>query len=209
MRRILILAVLGSLAGCASSFDVTEIKPDLAPGGAVSGVPFRVPKTFQATLYAKTAKGWVPVPTDTQTLTVSVPDPNHLYALGLTGDILANPTIEVGLNPDGTLEHIAVGSAQQGTAALTELGTQITGLATAETTASTAKTTQAGLVITAQKGKAAADEAELKYRTTLTDSTKTALDILQAKDAAIAAKLDANEAARRASLPPYFTDMTQ
>jgi hypothetical protein len=212
MRRLLSLILLASLTGCASSFDVTEIPSTLPPGGEVSGVPFRVLKTFQATLYMRTDKGWEPVSTPTQSLTVTVPDPGHLYALGLTGDVLANPTYEVGLNPDGTLEHVAVGSAQQGTAALTELGTQINGAATAKTAGATAQktaaNTQAGLVITAQKGKTAADEAELAYQTALADSTQTALQVLKAKDAAIAAKLDANEAARQAGLPLPFSDVS-
>lgn len=140
MRALVWLPLSLLLAGCSSAITVKEFDPRLPPGAAVDGIPVRVPRTYNVRLYMYDPdKNAYTEFTITGDKTVTIGDPEHLYAIGFKGQTLSNPTFEIKLNDNGGIDHVNLASASQGQAALTELGTQIgaiqTQLATNRSTA--------------------------------------------------------------------------
>jgi len=149
---------------------------------------------------------------------VTLPDPDHLYLLGFESQVLSNATVDLALNPDNTIQQISLKSESRGGAALKEAGAQLNATATAlqslskaeavaETNKETMATTKAGLALTADKAKQAADLATLEYTVLQANPNASPLDLLKAAQKERSAKLDANEAARRANRVPYFPDV--
>lgn len=210
MKRLGMFAALftsAGLLGCSSQITMSEIPNSLPAGSAVDGIPFRTAKRYIAVVYEKRADGYKEVAQQPVTL----PDPDRLFVVGLKAQLLANPTFDLVLNTDNTIQQISLKSTSKGSDALTALGTQANAIATAEaakrTAADTAATKASAAAIAADKAKQAADLAELQYQSALTNPATSAEDLLKASQKARSAKLDANEAARLAGKPSYFPDV--
>jgi hypothetical protein len=209
MRSTLVIAMaaLIGLCACSSQIEVSEIPNTLPSGSEVRGIPFRVPKRFIAVIYEKRKDGYMPVFEQPVTL----PDPDHLYLLGFTSQVLSNATIDLSLNSDNTIQQVALKSEAKGTSALKEAGTQLSATAIAlqvrEKAEETAATTKANLAIAADKAKQAADLAALENKLLQANPNASAEDLLKAAHKERSAKLEANEAARLAKKPPYFPDV--
>jgi hypothetical protein len=219
---LLVIMAFFWLAGCASQIKVAEIPNGLPAGSVVEGIPFRTPKRFIAEIYEKQGGNYKRV----AEIPVTVPDPDHLYVLGFCSQIFSNATIDLSLNPDNTIQTISLKSEQKATAAATAASTQVSAVtealksrqkavadaakaaADAAKAAAESATTAAGLAIAADKAKQAADLATLEYQLLLADPSATETQRLIASQKERSAKLDANEAARRARKPPYFPDVT-
>jgi len=195
------------VSACASDLKVHEISNDLPPGSEVEGIPFRVPKRYTLKLYERTATGYQLVHSQPATL----PDPERLYVLGFESQPLANATVDFKMNPDNTLQTVALKSDSKGASALTEVGTQAAAVNTAIRTANTAEDTAATLEATrsvaADKAFQAAELAQLELDNLLKDSNASNEAVLKAQNKARSAKLDANEAARIAGKPPYYPEV--
>ncbi len=219
MMRALITCFLAALlSGCTAKLVHTEIPNSLAAGSVVDGIPYRTPKRYVISVYKKTDRGYEEVHTKTETL----PDPDRLYVLGFEALPFSTSTVELILNPNNTIQQVSLKSASTGQTALTALGTQVAAASTAEasrrtaeatatTTAATAASTAAGaaaaLLVAAEKAKGAADLASVKYQLALGNPETTLDKLKEAEVAERNAKLDANEAARKAGLPPYYPDV--
>jgi hypothetical protein len=204
---VIALAALLLLGACSSQIKVAEIKNNLPAGTEVEGIPFRVPKRFIALIYEKQNDGYKQVFEQSVTL----PDPDHLYLLGFESQLFSNATVELSLNSDNTIQQIDLKSASRGASALEEAGAQLSATATAlqsrATAEETAATTKANLAVAADKAKQAADLAILENKLLQANPNASAEDLLRALNKERSAKLDANEAARRANKPPYFPDV--
>jgi hypothetical protein len=223
MRKqyLLVIAVFLCLAGCSSQIKVTEISDKLPAGSDVEGIPFRTPKRFIAVIYEKQSLGYKQV----YEMPVTLPDPDHLYLLGFSSQMLSNSTIDLSLNTDNTIQTISLKSEQKATAAATATGTQIAAATTAlqarqKTAADLAKadadaakaaaeatTTAATLAIAADKAKQAADLAAIELQVVRDDPNSTTGQRLTAQYKLRSAMLDANEAARKAGRPLYFPEV--
>ncbi len=214
------LGVIGlcvGLGGCSSQIMVSDIPNDLAPGTEVSGIPFRMTKRFVATVYEKRKDGYKKIAED-QSITVTIPDPDHLYVLGFRAQVLSNGTIDLTLNSDNTIQKLTLTSESKGAAAITAASTQLNAIAAAEqarvkasttatTAAGTAVTTAAGAAIAADKAKQAADLATLQHDLLRANTKATPEELLKAQQRERLTKLEANEAARLAGKGPYFPDV--
>lgn len=203
---LLVLSGVCFVSGCSTNLSVSRMS-DVNPGQEVNGLPFRVPKRFNALIFEKRQNGYERV----TAIPVTLPDPNHLYLLNLEGKPFSNATVEVVANADNTLQQVSIKSASQGAAALTAAGTQINAIATAQQATQTAKATAdtaaATAAIAADKAKQAADLAVLQYDELAAKPDTKAESLLVAQQKVRSAKLDANEAARLARKPPYFPDV--
>jgi hypothetical protein len=140
MIRLTRVAACLLLAGCSSQVTVTQIPNDTKAGTAIDGIPFRPQRSYRASLYHydKASGNYAEEALTGGTPSVVIPDQDHLYVLGFHGDILANPTIEIALNPDSSIEHFSLSSKNQAPAALTEAGTQLAAVTKAVNDANTA-----------------------------------------------------------------------
>jgi hypothetical protein len=128
-----------TLGGCASSLTVKEIANNAPAGTEVDGVPFRVPRTYTVTLYKLTGTGsdaksaYTPQKA-VAPITQTVPDMDHLYVLGFHGEPLSNPTVNLTMNSDSTIQNVSLSSSPSGQAALNAVGAQLTAIGGALTT---------------------------------------------------------------------------
>lgn len=202
--RFLPLLVLLAAAGCSSKLIVSEISNTLDPGSSVHGIPFRVAKRYDATLYEKTADGYKPV----YKTSVTLPARDRLFVLGFEGQLFSNGSVDLTLNSDGTIQQVSLKSTSRGADVLTAAGTQLAAVATAvesrRTASQTAVTSRSTAAIAAEEARQAAELAELHNRTTQANPASTAEDLLKAAQAERLAKIKANEAARLAGLPAPF-----
>jgi hypothetical protein len=212
MIRLLFVACAGVLlAGCSAQLVHTELAGAEKAGTPVDGIPYRVSKRYTAKVYEKTGQGY----TEIHRQNVTLPDPDKVYVVGFKGKPFSSSTVEVVMNADSTLSQVSLKYTSTGQAAMTALSAQVNAVATAEATrraaestaATTAANTQAGLLIAADKAKQAAELAELLYKKALANPETTPDDLKKAQNAERSAKLDANEAARKAGKPAYFPDV--
>lgn len=142
-RNLPLIAIAALLlTACASSLKVTEISNDTPIGTAVDGIPFRVLRPYTAKLYKlNDGKSSYVLATSTPSVSFTMPDMRHLYVLGFEGQPLSNPTVNLTLNPDDTINTVSLSSSPSGQAALTAVGAQITAVGGALTANQTAKTT--------------------------------------------------------------------
>ncbi|HYD37373.1 MAG TPA: hypothetical protein VEA60_07155 [Allosphingosinicella sp.] len=201
------LAAALVLAGCSSTLQVKEIGNGVAPGTAVDGIPFRMPKRYTLKLYERTPSGYQEVHQQPVTLA----DPDRLFLLGFESMPLANSTVDFKMNPDNTLQQVGLKSESKGAGALTEVGAQAAAfgkaLETEETARATEATTTSTRAIAADKAWQAAEEAQLALDNLLKDASASNDAVLKARNKARSAKLDANEAARLAGRAPYYPDV--
>lgn len=183
------------LAGCASEVRVTEIPPTAKPGDAIEGVPFRVLRRFDAVIYEKTATGYQRI----GVAPVTVPDPNHLYAVNFNAHFFANPTFTLKLNPNSTLKEVKLKGKSTGSDALKELGTQFDAVATAKKERDKTDATELGassdLQIALAQAKADAAIADAEYSLIVAKPDVSRVDILKAEQKKRDAELKANKAA--------------
>lgn len=208
-QRLAVAALAVLLPACSGKIIVKEIGNDLTPGTAVEGIPFRSAKRFTVKIYEKSGADTYAFVDEKQ---VTLADPTRLFLLGFQSDPLANPTFDVILNADNTIQQVALKTESKAQSALNALTGQVTALTTAETerrtTSTTNATAAANAAIAADKAKQAADVASLEYQVLQATANASALDLLKAEQKERAAKIAANEAARLAGKPPYFPDVS-
>lgn len=130
--RLLSALIALPLAACGSSLSVHEIANDAPIGTKVDGIPFRVPRAYTVALYKAAsvtddqAKAYAPQDPTAPTTSATIPDMSHLYVLGFSGQPLSNPTINIALNPDGTISSASLSSSPSGQQALAAVATQMT-----------------------------------------------------------------------------------
>ena len=198
------LALLVLCAGCASQVIVDEIPQNLPAGSAVDGIPFRVSKRFVAVIYEKRVTGYEEV----SRLPVTLPDPDRLYVLNFNSSIFANPTFDLALNADNTIQSVSLKGISSANIALTNAGATISSVASANQTKNAAGFVQTGtdlgLAVAADVAKQAADLAGLQYDTLKAKQDASPVDLLAASQAKRTLELKANQAAFAAHKPPYF-----
>lgn len=205
-KFIISITIFICLTGCASQIKVSEIRNDLPAGSEVDGIPFRTPKRFIAVIYEKQKENGYQ---EVGRIPVALPDPDRLYVLGFSSQMLSNASIELSLNPDNTIQTLSLKSEERATEAVAAASAQINSTVAAlharEKALTSAATSEASLTIAADKAKQAADLAILQLE--LIDPNATREARVMAEQKARSAKLDANEAARLAGLPPPFKDV--
>lgn len=204
-------ATLVVLNGCNARLQVHEINATASAGTHINGIPFRTKKTTGMTLWQRQSDGsYRQVETDPLSLTLA--DPDHLYVLGYEGKALSDATLDVTLDKDNTLTKVNLSSTSHASDAITNAAADTKDVSDQIQTNKTAKATKATALQTAllaaDTAHAKAEEALLAYQLAQQDPSTTPTDLLAKKDAARAAQLAANESARLAGLPPYYAGVT-
>lgn len=124
MRRLsLALALIAvALGGCASKILVQELSPDAPAGTKVDGIPVYAPRAYRVHVYMLDTHGVYQEQAPVGGEPVTVPDTSKLYVIGFQGFPLATHTIEIGLNDNGTVDHVNQGSTSNAGDALTQAG---------------------------------------------------------------------------------------
>ena len=217
MRTLPIGLALFLLGGCSSSLSTSELAVDQTE---VDGLPFRARDQFDVEIYQRSAKGYILVGKSRELMA----DPSRIYVLHVKGGPLANMKNQVDLNADSTLKVVSLDSDSQLDEAVTgvssaykDAATAVAGLRTARKTDDAAdKARREALIAQAEAELVAASAADL----TLTESI-TAVEVAEAQLAELpentapsvriakagqiaALRARANEAARKAGLPPPY-----
>jgi len=216
MLRRLCWLPLAALCGCTSDFEVREIT-GLAHGKEITGIPFRttLPQTLR--VYKRDDKGhWQQVHVQYEEFA----DMSRVYSIGFDPDLLANSTLDLGLNEDSTLNRAGIETSLQIDEALTGLAKGANQVKDAlaeieeaekkdreeaEADAEKAKQDrldQENAVIAATEAFHAAETLIARLKT-IPDDTPLA-DVVELQGQVAVAKAKANLAARRAGMsPPY------
>lgn len=216
-RSLLVACSLLVVFGCASKMPAGRFDQVVMKDGGLDGIPYRVPKRFKVKIYEKRVEGYVQV-NEGKEDEVTIADPFHVNWISFKGLPLSNGSTNLAFNADGTLKSASLTSTSTVPATLNSLATSTTTVSTAvegletareaEKTARAASATEkAGLAIAADKAYQAAKEAEQARSDVEANPGATAADLLRARNAERSAKLDANEKARLAGMPPYFPDV--
>jgi len=139
---------------------------------------------------------------------VSLPDPDRLYVLKMSGMPLSDDTVTVALNEDSTIKKLVVDVKAKDKEAIDAFTKAIGDADAARTARRTASETEATTAeaarLAAQKARLDADLAEVELAALPADATAVARKIAENKLAN--ARLDANQKARKAGLPLPFPE---
>ena len=176
------------------------------PADADVGLPFRAMRRYKVALYQRVDGSYVQVESDKG---ASLPDPDRLYVLRMSGMPLSDDTVTVTLNEDSTIKKLVVDVKGKDKEALDGLAKAIGEADAARTTRRTASETETSSAeaarLAAQKAKLDADLAEVELSALPADATAVVRKTAENKLAN--AKLDANQKARKAGLPLPFPDI--
>jgi hypothetical protein len=123
------VAMLSLLAGCASHVTVHEVTSGQMD--KLSGVPVQLAAQQQITVYQLQSDGTYTQVEQTQ---YPIADQSRVFSVGICADLFANASLTLALNSDGTLGSAGITSTPSGSAALGQLGTGLSSVATAATT---------------------------------------------------------------------------
>ena len=195
------------LAGCSTKVQVEQLDNQLTAGSTVDGLPFRAMRRYKVSLYQLVDGEYVQVQADKGAATL--PDPDRLYALKMSGMPLSDDTVTVTLNDDSTIKRLVVdvkGKDKEAVEALTKaIGDVDTARTARETGAETATATGEASRLAAQKGRLDAEVAEVELAALPADATPVARKNAENKVANL--RLEANQKARKAGLPLPFPDV--
>jgi hypothetical protein len=217
IKKIVLIACVILVCGCASKMPAGQYDKVVAENKSLDGIPYRVLTRFKVKIYEKRLEGYKQV-NEGKEAEVTIADPFHLNWISFKGLPLSNGTTNLAFNEDSTLKSATLTSTTTVPATLTAAGGAATTISTAvegfdtarqaeKTANATAATTKTSLAIAADKAYQAAKETEQARIDIEAKPDTSAADLLKARNAERSAKLDANEKARQAGLPPYFPDV--
>ena len=193
----------------------------MAVGSVFGGVPIQIADRQSIVVYMERPDGTY---AEAHSTTYAMPDQSRLLAVSVDAQWLANHTLTLALNDDGTSKTVGITTSSQAAAALTQLGKSTGSVLTSAATfdqqrqkaeaaaleqeAALRKDLQAGPADRAAKVRAyrQALEAVIKQQAKIDDppagATKT--DLINAESDLRVLKLQANQAARAlGERPPY------
>jgi hypothetical protein len=127
-----VLILVCAVVGCSSKVVVRDISgPPVPVGETINGVPMQFADRQQLTVFAKQPDGSYK---EVHSLVTAMPDQSRLFAVSVDSDFLANNTLTLAFNDDGTPKTVGLTTTSQGQAALTQLGTSAAAIATSAAT---------------------------------------------------------------------------
>lgn|SRR5215510_6005239 len=126
------LSLTVTATGCSSKILVRDISgPPVAIGSVVEGVPIQFADRQLIRVYAKQPDGRYE---EVHSVVYAVPDQARLFTVTVDSQWLANHTLTLALNDDGTPKTVGIVTASQAAAALTQFGTSAAAVATSLST---------------------------------------------------------------------------
>jgi len=194
------------LGGCSTQVRVSQLDNALKAGSDVDGLPFRAMRRYKVALYRLVDGKYAEIQADKGAATI--PDPDRLYVLRLTGAPLSDDTVTVTLNEDSTIKKLTVdvkGKEKEAADALAKaIGDVDAARTSRDTAAETSIATGEASRLAAQKARLDADLAQLELEALPADAT--AVTRRTAENKVANARLEANQKARKAGLPLPFSD---
>lgn len=127
IRLLIPPALVIVAAGCSAKPTLRDIS-GRPPFAEFEGIPTRILARQQVEVFSKQPDGtYAKVHEQVENL----PDQSRLFATGIDADWLADHKLVLSVNPDGTLKQVDVTITSKAEAALTQLGTSASGVATA------------------------------------------------------------------------------
>lgn len=203
LRSVAIVSSI-AIAGCSATPEIRDVSA-LAEGAEVGGIPYRPLLAVDVGLWELDERKGTYV--ERKTLQSSIPHPHRILALGYSGQLLADPELQVKLNPDGTLQLYKLTSSPKPATdaatgfkdAVTAFRTEVTARKTELTAAGTAADTARAEAV---KARNAVESAQGALDAAIADGKESA--IISARAALIVAQRNANVAYLRAGLfAPY------